>query len=267
MPQTTRYTIVGNHLAQHGRLSLTAIGLALHIQSLPVGTPVGIKALAGRFPEGEIRVAAALRELEAHGYLSRTRERQANGEIKTRTVSYNQPIGVTVAAEADEPGQVEPGSESDPEPDPEPDPDAAPGPVVAESPDVRKAPGGRLPEGPAAEFLLDLRRHDARMLLSVRDIQHLAPGVDAWFARGASLEAVRRTLLGSLPETLRHPAGLLSHRLTSLLPPPLPTPSRATGPYPIQFCVTCDETAFRAPEPGQCPYCEADAAELRRTAA
>lgn len=47
-----QFTVVGNHLAQHSELSLTAIGLATHIQSLPKGTPVGIKALAVRFPEG-----------------------------------------------------------------------------------------------------------------------------------------------------------------------------------------------------------------------
>ncbi|MGW3401520.1 hypothetical protein ACWDPI_07975, partial [Streptomyces zhihengii] len=37
---TSRFTIVGNHLAQHGALSLTAIGLAVHIQSLPDGAQV-----------------------------------------------------------------------------------------------------------------------------------------------------------------------------------------------------------------------------------
>lgn len=49
---TSHYTVVGNHLLQHRELSATAIGIAAHIQSLPEGTPVGIKALAARFPEG-----------------------------------------------------------------------------------------------------------------------------------------------------------------------------------------------------------------------
>jgi len=65
--QSSRYTIVGNHLAQHRELSLTAIGLATHILSLPEGAPVDIRSLAERFPEGRDRVAFALRELEAHG--------------------------------------------------------------------------------------------------------------------------------------------------------------------------------------------------------
>ncbi|MFD0272018.1 helix-turn-helix domain-containing protein, partial [Streptomyces sp. NPDC127106] len=31
----TRFVVIGNHLAQHDELSLTAIGLSTHIQSLP----------------------------------------------------------------------------------------------------------------------------------------------------------------------------------------------------------------------------------------
>ncbi|MFD3758649.1 hypothetical protein [Streptomyces sp. NPDC058622] len=88
---TEQYTVVGNHLAQHRALSLTAMGLALHIQSLPTGAKVGIKRLTDRFPEGEVRIASALRELEAHGYLERSRVRLATGQVVTRTVSYNRP--------------------------------------------------------------------------------------------------------------------------------------------------------------------------------
>ncbi|MFE0778277.1 helix-turn-helix domain-containing protein [Streptomyces sp. NPDC058861] len=250
-PQTRHYTVVGNHLAQHEHLSLTAIGLAVHIQSLPAGSPVGIKELAACFPEGEIRIAAALRELEAHGYLARTRVRRSDGRITTRTVSYNQPPGET-------PRDPDPDPDPDPGPGPEkePEPGPEPGPVRREAPD--------LPEGPAAELLLGLRRHDPRMLLSVRDVRHLVPGVEAWFARGAAPDAVRRTLLATLPDDLAHPAGLLSYRLARLLPPPLPTGPAVRRADPIQLCDTCEEVAFRAPEPGPCPHCRAAAG---RTAA
>ncbi|MFF2329954.1 MULTISPECIES: hypothetical protein [unclassified Streptomyces] len=37
------FTVIGNHLTQHHGLSLTAIGLAAHIQSLPTGARIGIK--------------------------------------------------------------------------------------------------------------------------------------------------------------------------------------------------------------------------------
>ncbi|MEU3704951.1 hypothetical protein AB0E82_21990, partial [Streptomyces anulatus] len=71
IPHTDRFTVVGNHLAQHPDLSCTAVGIAVRIQSLPQGIEVGIKALAARCREGEKRIAAALRELEAFGYLQR----------------------------------------------------------------------------------------------------------------------------------------------------------------------------------------------------
>ncbi|MFE8008275.1 helix-turn-helix domain-containing protein [Streptomyces sp. NPDC057418] len=60
---TAGFTVIGNHLAQHRGLSLVAVGLAVHIQSLPAGARIGIKRLAERFPESETllqRTAAAL---------------------------------------------------------------------------------------------------------------------------------------------------------------------------------------------------------------
>ncbi|MFF4184461.1 helix-turn-helix domain-containing protein [Streptomyces sp. NPDC001691] len=237
---TSRYTVIGNHLAQHRELSLLAIGLAVHIQSLPAGTRIGIKALAERFPESEARIAAALRELEAHGYLRRSRERLPSGRVVTRTVSCNQPGAshpapptahrrkpVQPSAPPPEPPSTEPPAR------PTPEPDTAPHPA-------------------AAELLARLRRDDPRLLLAERDIRRLAPAVTAWLDRGADPDAVRRTLCANLPDSLRHPASLLAHRLAVLLPPPLPpAPAR---PDPLQTCETCDR-AFRAPEPGHCPGC------------
>jgi hypothetical protein len=89
--QSSHYTIIGNHLAQHRALSLTAIGLAAHILSLPQGAPVDIRSLADRFPEGRDRIAFGLRELEAHGYLERVRERTDGGRLVTRTYAHNAP--------------------------------------------------------------------------------------------------------------------------------------------------------------------------------
>ncbi|MEI5033720.1 hypothetical protein RB201_15770 [Streptomyces sp. S1A(2023)] len=94
IPHTDRFTVVGNHLAQHPGLSCTAIGIAVRIQSLPQGTEVSIKALAAHCHEGEKRIAAALRELEALGYLQRVRERLPGGEVITRTVFCNQPTAL-----------------------------------------------------------------------------------------------------------------------------------------------------------------------------
>lgn len=86
-----RFTVVGNHLAQNRRLSLVAIGIAVHIQSLPDGVPVGIRELTARFHEGEVAIARALRELEAEGYLERERLRLPDGRMVTRTTYFERP--------------------------------------------------------------------------------------------------------------------------------------------------------------------------------
>lgn len=88
---TDGYTVISNRLSQHRGMSLLAIGLGTHIQSLPAGRRIGIKVLAATFPESEAAIAAGLRELEHHGFLRRTRERVGGGRVATRTESYNHP--------------------------------------------------------------------------------------------------------------------------------------------------------------------------------
>ncbi|MEV7275728.1 helix-turn-helix domain-containing protein [Streptomyces sp. NPDC093111] len=213
---TTRYTVVGNHLAQHRGLSLLAKGLALYLQSLPAGASVGIKAVAALHPESELRVAAAMRELEKHGYLARTRERLPDGRFVPRTVSYNRP-----GAEP-EPVRATPRREKRPRPAPAQAPPIPAPPTPA--PPVPPPPPPPLAEHhlPAAALLEDLRVREPRLPLGARDIARLAPGVAAWLGQGARPEAVCRTLTAGLPDRLAHPAGLLAHRLATLLPPPPP---------------------------------------------
>ncbi|MEW2163023.1 helix-turn-helix domain-containing protein [Streptomyces sp. NPDC007084] len=271
---TTRYTVIGNHLAQHRELSLTAIGLGAHIQSLPAGARVDIKSLAARFPEGETRIANALRELEAHGYLSRTRERLPSGRVVTHTVSYNQPRAAGVrephTRPAARPRVQHPAVRSQlpltpviPRPPAEPAPAPPARPPAPHEPPARARPKPPLPtpqtpspdgDRAAAHLLAGLHRHDPRLLLPERDVLRLAPAVTAWLERGAAPDAVRRTLTADLPEPLRHPAALLAHRLTELLPPPLPAALPPPPRSPLQNCDGCDR-AFRAPEPGHCRDC------------
>ncbi|MFB7214485.1 helix-turn-helix domain-containing protein [Streptomyces sp. NPDC056255] len=303
---TSRFTVVGNHLAQHSELSLTAIGLATHIQSLPAGARIGIKHLVERFPESETRIAAALRELEAHGYLKRTRERLPSGRVVTRTVSYNQPVaGATPGGvpkprpqprqqpvpqtrtrpqqsqqqrqqPQPQPRPVRPAPEAPapeaPAPAPMPRPEAdkpapAPAPVSIPVPPRPSLPRPQVHDldrhRTALDLLADLRRHEPRLLLGEADICRLAPAVATWFERDAHPDVVRRTLVADLPEPLTRPAGLLAHRLTALLPPPLPTaPAEEPAPRrdPLQNCDGCDR-AFRAPEPGHCRECRSDLKE------
>ncbi|MFE5396422.1 helix-turn-helix domain-containing protein [Streptomyces sp. NPDC056568] len=244
-PHDDHFTVVGNHLLQHPELSLTAIGLAVHIQSLPAGAPVGIKTLAGKFPEGEIRIAAALRELEEHGYLARTKERLPSGRVVTRTVSRNKPRALLAAAVA---AAV-----------PAPAPAPAPVPVTEAEADPGPVPGAV--RTPAADLLARLRLHDSRLLLTERDVRRLAPSVTVWLERGVPATAVERSLTAGLPqEPIRHPAAFLERRLTTDLPPVLPAPRpQAPGrplPDPLQTCDGC-ERAFRSPLPGRCRECRA----------
>ncbi|MGW6023109.1 helix-turn-helix domain-containing protein [Streptomyces sp. NPDC055099] len=248
---TTRFTVIGNHLTQHQELSLLAIGVGCHIQSLPTGVRVDIKSLAARFPEGATRIAAALRELEAHGYLRRTRERTPAGRIVTRTISCNQPHATPARSpQAPQPHQAKPGEPSAPVPHPQPRKRARPLPAV---------PHPAYPAPPllqqATDLLMELRHHDRRLPLTTRDAAHLAPGVAAWLERDVTPDAVRHALTHDLPlEGPRRPAALLAHRLTALLPPPPPTASAPPVRHPLQNCDTCDR-AFRAPAPGHCGEC------------
>ncbi|MEU6099491.1 helix-turn-helix domain-containing protein [Streptomyces flaveolus] len=245
---STRFVVIGNHLVQHKELSLLAIGLGCHIQSLPAGAGADIKSLAARFPEGPTRIAAALRELEAHGYLRRERVRTSTGRIVTRTVSCNQPQHRREAADtgcqeqATRPA-VERTSRSHPH-----------GPRTRKALPAVPQPSCQAPSllQTAVDLLADLRRHDSRLLLSATETAHLAPGVAAWLERDVRSTAVRRALTSDLPpEGLRRPAALLAHRLTAQLPPPPPFRAPAAPPppphYALRNCDGCDR-GFRAPE-------------------
>ncbi|NUW02753.1 hypothetical protein [Streptomyces sp. CAI 127] len=297
IPHTDRFTVVGNHLAQHPDLSCTAIGIAVRIQSLPQGTEVSIKALAARCKEGEKRIAAALRELEAHGYLQRLHDRLSGKKVITRTFFCNQPAALMrpcrPAAEAPAPVPVQ-------APAPVPVPTAAPpsspapeAPVPPPSaplferrvppPTAPKAPRRPLPQPSAltpeldraaTAFLSDLQRHAPQFFLSEDDVRRLVPGVAAWLERAARPDAIRRALTDDPPQPLRHPAKLLAHRLTELLPPAPPGVDDLTAlaarprvvVTPFQTCDDCDR-AFRSPTPGHCRDCRETRAAYAQAAA
>ncbi|QES43300.1 helix-turn-helix domain-containing protein [Streptomyces venezuelae] len=249
---TTRFTVIGNHLTQHRELSLLAIGLGCHIQSLPAGSRVDIKSLTTRFPEGAARIAAALRELETHGYLRRERERTPAGRIITRTTSCNHPQ--VAAQRAPTAPRRQPATVSAP---------PTPGePPHAPRKHLRSLPAVPHPSSPtpallqqAADTLTDLRHQAPHLLLTALETAHLTPGVAAWLEREATPASVHHALTHSLPpDGPRHPAALLSHRLTALIPPSPPFHAPQPTRHPLQNCETCDR-AYRAPEPGRCRDC------------
>ncbi|MFE7186270.1 helix-turn-helix domain-containing protein [Streptomyces erythrochromogenes] len=253
------YVKIGNHLAQHRRLSLAAIGLATHIQSLPTGSKVTIKALAERFPEGEVRIATALRELERYGYLARFQERLPTGRVVTCTISYNNPPAMAEASRErrDPPRRPDPKPAPQPQPDPDPEPEPRPDPEPAPSAE----PVTPEAESEARELLARLRLRDPRLTLSERETVRLAPAAAEWLERGLTPSAVTAALTRSLPTVAIHaPAALLAHRLRDMLPPRLPDP-RTPGPagpdrtvHPLRTCDGC-ERAFRSPTPGHCHNC------------
>ncbi|MFI7289694.1 hypothetical protein ACIBRY_24055 [Streptomyces anulatus] len=290
IPHTDRFTVVGNHLAQHSDLSCTAIGIAVRIQSLPQGVEVSIKALAAHCREGEKRIAAALRELEAFGYLQRVRDQLPSGRIITRTVFCNQPAALL------RPRPVAPQQPAAPAqaPAPTPEPPEQPAPEVPAAPPLPPLPPPAPPFVPfvppptapkppppplpqpseltpeldraATALLSDLRRHAPQFTLSESDVRQLVPGVAAWLERAAHPDTIRHILTTDPPHPLRHPAKLLKHRLTALLPPPLPGIEDLTAPArpriavtPFQTCDDCDR-AFRSPAPGHCRDCREDRA-------
>ncbi|RPK82213.1 MULTISPECIES: hypothetical protein [Streptomyces] len=255
IPHTARFTVVGNHLAQHPDLSCTAVGIAVRIQSLPPGTKVGVKALAAHCREGEKRIATALRELETHGYLQRARFRQPNGRIITRTVFCNQPAALLrplpaaahqpaappeVPAPAPAPAPETPAALTGPPPAPAPPmpaaPPAPPAPPVVPLPLVPPPTAPKPPRKPlprpseltpeldraATAFLSDLPRHAPQFVLAEDAVRRLVPGVAAWLERAAHPDAIRHALTDDLPVPLKHPANFLRHRLVELLPPPPP---------------------------------------------
>jgi hypothetical protein len=277
-----QYVVVGNHLAQHRELSLTAIGLATHILSVPEGTPVDIRTLAERFPEGRDRIAAALRELESHGYLRRVREHTQSGRLVTRTYVHHTPA-TAPQAEAPAPLRVAgrspaggrpPITPTDERSAPEEDDRTVPGPTPASQPERAEAvtpapetsepvtPGPETPAtdpsslrdpryGKAAALLAGLRRSDDRLILSQRDVHRLAPAVTAWFDAGASPAVIHHALTDNLPGDLRNPARLIGYRLAALLPVPLPA---RPAPAPIG---AVDSRAARRPLPLQnCDGCD-----------
>ncbi|MET9916935.1 hypothetical protein ABZZ04_07590 [Streptomyces sp. NPDC006435] len=271
---TSHFTVLGNQLTQHRELSLLAIGLSAHIQSLPPGARIGIKFLAQRFPDSEARIAAALRELEVHGFLRRVRERLDDGRVVTRTYSYNQPHTDAPPNPAPRPVRVAPPAPvqtpvpaSAPTPVPAPAPEPTPvrsvtsTPPAPPAPPVTKAPPASAPQPSsppspllhaATELLAGLHHHTSRITLTAQDVDRLAPAAAAWFERGATPADLRRALTDDLPDPLRHPAKLLRYRLTALLPPPPPAP--APPVVPLRNCDRCDR-AFRSPDPGH--YCRA----------
>lgn len=87
------FICVMNDVAQDARLSYGARGLLVAMVSLPDDWAFSAERLAKCSPgEGRDWVRARLRELEAAGYVSRTRERGEGGRFRTVVRVSDEPV-------------------------------------------------------------------------------------------------------------------------------------------------------------------------------
>ena len=196
--------------------------------------PVSIEALRKHFTEGETRLARALNELEAEGFLERVPVRAANGEVRTLTYVYDDPS--PAAPRPAERGQraPSPGAGTPRAPKPQPaTPRPAPSPGPATPP----------PTAEAIAVLTALRLEDPRLLLSERDVTRLAPAVDDWLRRGIGPRNDR----GDPQHRPPRPDPPKARRADRLPPAPPQTDRSGTAPRP------------KCPAPARPPH-----AELRR---
>ena len=83
--KNVNYTVMSNHHLQDKRLSLKAKGLLSYMLSLPDEWDYRLKGLTTGCRDGIDSVRSTVRELEARGYLRRSKVRDARGRI----VDYN----------------------------------------------------------------------------------------------------------------------------------------------------------------------------------
>lgn len=73
------YTVIANSCVKNPNLSLKAKGLMLVLWSLPDGWNFSIDGLTSMMKEGRDAISAAVKELEAEGYVTRKQLRKNNG--------------------------------------------------------------------------------------------------------------------------------------------------------------------------------------------
>lgn len=90
---TCNYTVMSNYHLRSKQLSLKAKGLLAMILSLPDDWNYSVRGLAAICKDGVDAIGAAVRELEASGYIVRTHKRGRGGRIKDIEYSiYEEPI-------------------------------------------------------------------------------------------------------------------------------------------------------------------------------
>ncbi|WP_127467745.1 MarR family transcriptional regulator [Streptomyces sp. B27] len=240
------------------------------IDHLPEGASMSVKQLAKQLPlYGQQAISSALTALSVAGHLRRVRCPVGAGEetrwvfrtFWSRTARDNEwwttfLAAETATAQATSPSTAPapplpppskaPRTEQAPEPTPAPQQHTPP-----PRPETPLAPSTTEPgPSPAYLALARLGRNDHRLALSADDCTALEPQATQWLARGVSVDYLTSALTAGLPATIDSPAGFLRRRLTTKIPPRLPTENPESGtttPAARSLLVECTECGTPGP--------------------
>lgn len=79
--KTINYSVISNQCFRNKELSLKAMGLFAYLMTLPETWQVHQSELVRHFKDGRDSIASAMKELEKHGYIIKTKERNDKGQI------------------------------------------------------------------------------------------------------------------------------------------------------------------------------------------
>lgn len=87
------FTQIPNSLIRNEHLSLKALGVIVHLLSLPPGYRISLEGLCAVRKEGETAMRTAIQQLESLNYMRIVRDRSASGQfIQSRWIVSDEPI-------------------------------------------------------------------------------------------------------------------------------------------------------------------------------
>ena len=87
------FTQIPNSLIRNEHLSLKALGVIVHLLSLPPGYRISLEGLCAARKEGETAMRTAIKQLESLNYMRIVRDRSASGRfIQSRWIVSDEPI-------------------------------------------------------------------------------------------------------------------------------------------------------------------------------
>ncbi|MEU3265128.1 hypothetical protein [Streptomyces bacillaris] len=215
-----------NSTARDRKLSFTARGLWLHLISLPDGAKEDVRTLADNNPGvGRKGVANALDELVAHGYYFRFTIRDPEtGRVWTETALHDLPQtehspvpappatgGPALGNAGTSPSGKRNSSKNQGKIPPYPPQDSADSAGAEQREGTSEKQAKQTAE--AARILRRFAAVDSRLNLSERQIAKLAPSVEDWLQRGATIGEITDAVTQGLPQKVYSASRLIADRL------------------------------------------------------